>query len=93
MDANLITLQKGPLGKWYSTGEIDEMWDFLNLAFRHYECYDPRLKLSENISRLIGVHMQDAMETESQRILNINSWFYGKETFRLGDLQIDTRRE
>ena len=91
MDANLINLQKGPLNKWYSDKEFAELWEFLDLAFNHYECYDPRLTLQSNISRLIGMHMRDAMETESQRLININSWFYDKETFRLGDLQIDTR--
>jgi hypothetical protein len=90
MDANLINLQRGPMNKWYSSEEISAGWDFLNLAFEHYECYDPRLPLWENLSRLIGMHMQDAMETEAQRQVNINSWFYDKESFKLGDLHIET---
>lgn len=71
--------------------EFREMIDLLVEGFNHYECIDPKSTLKYNVSRLIGMHMHDAMEMERQRIININSWFYGKESFKLGDLHIETK--
>lgn len=88
MIENLI---RGPLGHYYTERELNECWKFLDEAFAHYECFDPSLQLWENMARLIGSHMHDAEEVLRQRMINANAWFYGKETFRLGEVKIDTK--
>ena len=81
---------RGPFGKYYAERELREVWELLTEGFGHYECYDPLLPLKENVERLLGSHMRDAVETERQRVTNINADFYGKESFYLGDLHIET---
>jgi hypothetical protein len=60
-------------------------------AFGHYECYDEKLTMEENLRVLFSYHTAWAEEDFRQRMVNINSWFYGKESFKLGNLQIETK--
>jgi len=84
-------LLRGPQRTYFAESEIRDLWEYLDEAFDHYECFDKSLTLKENISRLIGSHMRDAIETELQKQTNTNAWFYGKESFVLGDVKIDTK--
>jgi hypothetical protein len=84
---------RGPFGTFYSEKEIAEVWDLLTEAFQHYECYDPKVRLVHNVRGLIGSHMLDAQEMERQRVINTNVWFYDKESFKFGDLHIETIKE
>ena len=86
-----IDLLRGPQRTYYAESEIKALWDYLDEAFGHYECFNRSLSLTENVSALIGSHMRDAVETELQKQTNTNSWFYEKECFTLGELRIDTR--
>ncbi len=85
-------LLRGPQRTYYAESEIKELWDYLDEAFDHYQCFNKTLSLKENISALIGSHMIDSVETELQKQTNTNAWFYDKECFTLGDLRIDTKK-
>jgi hypothetical protein len=71
---------------------VNELSKFLAEAFLHYEYYDYKKSLVENVQTLIGLHMNDAIEEYNQRISNTNANFYGKESFKLGNLHIETKK-
>lgn len=84
-------LLRGPQRAYYAESEILELWAYLNEGFDHYECFNRSITLQENVSRLIGSHMTDAVQTELLKQTNTNAWFYDKETFSIGDVRIDTK--
>ena len=88
-----VDLLRGPQRTYYAESEVKELWEYLDEAFDHYECFNKTLSLKDNISALIGSHMKDATETELQKQTNTNAWFYDKESFTLGELRIDTTTE